>query len=83
MLLLQSSRLTNNDWFTEALPLLNEAIEQHSELAIAYMLRGLAQVESGNLEAARADLEQARELHQTQGNQFGVDNADRATQVAL
>ena len=47
------------------------------------MMRGLAQVELGNLEEARADFEQALDLHQAQGNQFGADNAQRAIATLL
>ena len=80
---LQQSALTGDDWEIGVLPLLNQSIQQEPELAVAYLMRGLAQVELGNSEEARADFEQARDLYRAQDNQVDADKAQNAIAILL
>ena len=76
-LVLQQHPLTEEQSLTLLLPILDAAIQQRPQLAVAYLVRGVAHITLGDRQAAVADFEQAGQLHQQQGDQLGYDQAQQ------
>ncbi|MEL6555606.1 MAG: FAD-dependent oxidoreductase [Cyanobacteria bacterium J06621_11] len=76
----QSAEL-NERWSAIALPWLTETIEEQPEFITAYIIRGIAQAESGDLEAAQKDLELAISLQQSQGDLLSASETQRVLDI--
>lgn len=64
----------------QALPFINRSIKQQPDLALAYLVRGLVQLDLNEHKKALTDLEQASKLFQSQENQLGYDQAQKSIQ---
>jgi len=68
---------TQTRWTEATLPRLDEAIQAYPEFATAYVIRGLARAELGELEAAQTDFGRAIALQQEQGDNIAARNTQR------
>ncbi|MFK8185742.1 MAG: FAD-dependent oxidoreductase [Phormidesmis sp.] len=69
--------------YTEAARAVSRVLTLNPRNARAYHLRGLSQVEAGNRNSAKADLEQAIALYQGQGDANGVTEAQGTLEALL